>query len=190
MCEWEQECSGNPLLFDPIFARHYIHKRKNCLINKQSMCSKCKLQLGKHLINHNAQNAANSISDSSDSLQFLISKQFFDEATSKDLIKIQEMISETRNHSDANDNLINAQTKQQSDEIFLINESLRKPLLNVANKRLGRQRLNFEQLTPAEQELWNKFEKSDIYKFLTGEKDTAIVLQQLAYIFSHPKSDY
>ncbi len=42
----------------------------------------------------------------------------------------------------------------------------------MANKLLGRQRLNFEQLTPSEQELWNKFEKSDIYEFLSGEKDT------------------
>jgi hypothetical protein len=37
---------------------------------------------------------------------------------------------------------------------------------------LGRQRLNFEQLTPSEQKLWNSFEKSEIYEFLTGEKDT------------------
>ncbi len=46
MCEWEQECSDNPLLFDPIFASRYIKERKNWLINKQSMCAKCKLQLG------------------------------------------------------------------------------------------------------------------------------------------------
>jgi hypothetical protein len=32
--------------------------------------------------------------------------------------------------------------------------------------------LNFEQLTPPEQELWNKFKKSDIYEFLTGQRDT------------------
>jgi hypothetical protein len=128
------------------------------------MCAKCKLQLGEHLINHKVQNAANLISDSSDSLQYLITQDFFDEATSKDLIKIQEMISEARK---TNDNLINAQSKQPVDEIFL-NE----PLLNVANKRLGRQCLNFKQLTPAEPELWNKLEKSEIYDFLTGEKDT------------------
>ncbi len=115
MCEWEQECSDNPLLFNPIFARHYITERKNWLINKQSMWAKCKLQLDKHLINHNVQNAANTISDSSDSLQYLISQQFFDEATSENLIKIQQMISETR---DASDNLINVQTKQQSDKFF------------------------------------------------------------------------
>jgi hypothetical protein len=46
------------------------------------------------------------------------------------------------------------------------------PLLHIANKLLGRQNLNFDQLTPPEQKLWNLFEKSDIYKFLTGETDT------------------
>ena len=65
-------------------------------------------------------------------------------------------------------NLINA---QQTD-IFLINEGLREPLLYVANKLLGRQRLNFDQLTASEQELWNKFKTSDIYEFLAGESDT------------------
>jgi hypothetical protein len=130
------------------------------------MCAKCKLQLGEHLISHNAQNAANLISAASDSLQNLFSKQFFDEATSKDLITIQQMISDVRN---ASDNLINAHTEKPSDEIFSINENLREPFLNVANKLLGRQRLNFKHLTPSEQELRNKFEKSDI---LTGEKDT------------------
>jgi hypothetical protein len=46
------------------------------------------------------------------------------------------------------------------------------PLLHIANKLLGRQNLNFDQLTPPEQQLWNLFEKSDIYEFLTGETDT------------------
>ncbi len=54
MCEWEQECSDNPLLFDPIFARQYIKERKSWLINKQSICAKCKLQLGEHLLDNQA----------------------------------------------------------------------------------------------------------------------------------------
>ncbi len=57
-------------------------------------------------------------------------------------------------------------------EIFLINEELHVPLLHIANKLLGRQNLNFDQLTPNEQQLWNLFKKSDIYEFLTGETDT------------------
>ena len=44
-------------------------------------------------------------------------------------------------------------------EIFLINETLRKPLMHIANKLLGRQRLSFEQLTTPEQNLWSLFEK-------------------------------
>jgi hypothetical protein len=46
MCKWEQECSDNPLLFDPNFACQFIKERQSWLINKQSMCAKCKLQLG------------------------------------------------------------------------------------------------------------------------------------------------
>jgi hypothetical protein len=42
----------------------------------------------------------------------------------------------------------------------------------VANKLLGRQHLNFDQLTASEQELWTKFKTCDIYEFLTGESDT------------------
>jgi len=61
------------------------------------MCAKCKLQLGECLINHQAQPAANTINDS---LQFLISQQFFDEATSNDLIKIQKLISDACSDSD------------------------------------------------------------------------------------------
>jgi hypothetical protein len=44
--------------------------------------------------------------------------------------------------------------------------------LPIANKLLDRQNLNFDELTTPEQNLWNLFEKSDIYEFLTGETDT------------------
>jgi hypothetical protein len=47
------------------------------------------------------------------------------------------------------------------------------PLLHIAKKLLGRQNLNFDQLTPLEHRLWNLFKKSDIYEFLTSETDTA-----------------
>ncbi len=121
ICEWEQEFSDNPLLFDPVFAKRYIAERKSWLINKQSMCARCKLQFGEHLIEKNAQNAANLISTANDSLQNLISKQFFDEATSNDLLQVQNLIREARQASEnlisapnESENLINA----QSDEIF------------------------------------------------------------------------
>jgi len=56
MCNWEQECSDNLLLFDPLFARQYIKERQSWLINKQSMCAKCKLKLGEHLIDSQTAN--------------------------------------------------------------------------------------------------------------------------------------
>jgi hypothetical protein len=52
MCKWEQDCSDNPLLFDPDFARCYISERCSWFINKQSTCAKCKLKLGEHLLDH------------------------------------------------------------------------------------------------------------------------------------------
>jgi hypothetical protein len=167
ICEWEQEFSNDPLLFDPVFAKCYIAEKKSWLINKQSMYAKCKLQFGEHLIEQNTQNTANLNNAANDSLQNLITNQFFDEATSKDLLHIQKLINDKRSASDISinaqkdsENLINT----QSTDIFLISESLREPLLNVASKLLGRQHLNFEQLTTSEQNLWNSFQKSDYRK--------------------------
>jgi hypothetical protein len=48
----------NPLLFDPNFARQFIKECQSWLINKQSMCAKCKLQLGQHLADNQVQNDA------------------------------------------------------------------------------------------------------------------------------------
>ena len=92
----------------------------------------------------------------------------FQELNSQEFIKKQ-------NELRAKQKLINAQETRifnQNDEInsdgeiFLINEMLREPLMHIANKLLGRQRLNFAQLTPPEQQLWSLFEKSDIFEFL------------------------
>ena len=168
MCEWEQECSDNPLLFDPNFAKQFIKERQSWLINKQSICAKCKLQCGQQLVDNQAQNdiqASNSIhqqchhfnqnSHSSENDVFP-----FQEFNSNELIKIQNalrsknnLINEKSDHSVTNNqNLINT-----NDDISLINETLREPLLHIANKLLGRQNLNFDQLTPPEQKLWNLF---------------------------------
>ncbi len=183
MCKWEQECSDNPLLFNPDFACQFIKERKSWLINKQSMCAKCKLQLGEHLINHQNDNTANKIDISehqslgkqchdfnSDAEPNLINNFPFQEFNSKQLVVQQNMLCEKEN---AAQNLIKSDVLKPSNEIFLINNGLREPLLHIINKRLGRQHLNFEQLTAPEQELWSLFETSDIFEFLTGQKDTA-----------------
>jgi hypothetical protein len=189
MCKWEQECSDNPLLFDSIFARQYIKERQAWLINKKSMCAKCKLQLGEHLLDNQA--ASSSIHqqchDFSNNDEIPIAKSDakvfsdnfpFQEFNSKELIKKQNELRNAQNLINSeneahafNQNLINDVINSDG-EIFLINEALREPLMHIANKLLGRQRLNFEQLTPPEQELWSLFEKSDIFEFLTGQKDT------------------
>jgi hypothetical protein len=187
MCEWEQECSDNPLLFDPLFARQYIKERQSWLINKQSMCAKCKLQLGEHLLDNQA--ASSSIHQqchdfsNNDEIPKSDAKVFIDnfpfqELNSKELIEKQNELREARkliktkeNVRAFNQNLINDNEIKSGGDIFLINEALREPLMHIANKLLGRQRLNFEQLTSPEQELWSLFEKSDIFEFLTGQKD-------------------
>jgi hypothetical protein len=154
------------------------------------MCSKCKLHLGEYLIDNQTPNASNSIhqqchdfqqSDNmpnSDSENFL-DKFPFQELNSKELIekqkelrKAQNLINNADNAHVFNQNLISDSDIKYEGDIFVINEALREPLLHIANKLLGRQRLNFEQLTTPEQQLWLLFENSDIYEFLTGQKDT------------------
>jgi hypothetical protein len=53
-----------------------------------------------------------------------------------------------------------------------IAESLREPLMKIAQHLLISDKNGFEQLTPADKQLWSKFATSDIYRFLTGEEDT------------------
>jgi hypothetical protein len=53
-----------------------------------------------------------------------------------------------------------------------IAESLRKPLMKIAQNLLISDKNTFEQLTTEEKQLWTTFKTSDIYRFLTGEGDT------------------
>ena len=108
MCEWEQECSDNPLLFDPNFARQFIKERQSWLINKQATCAKCEIQLGQHVINDQAQNAQTANINQQchhfnlDSNEISDKDAFpFQEFNSKELIKIQNALR-------AKNNLINA----------------------------------------------------------------------------------
>jgi hypothetical protein len=49
-----------------------------------------------------------------------------------------------------NKNRNNESVIKNEGDIFLINEVLREPLMHIANKLLGRQCLNFQQLAPKE----------------------------------------
>jgi hypothetical protein len=53
-----------------------------------------------------------------------------------------------------------------------IAESLREPLMKIAQHLLISDKNTFEQLTPTEKKLWTTFKTADIYRFLTGEEDT------------------
>jgi len=136
MCKWEQECSDNPLLFDPNFARQYIKERKSWLINKQSMCAKCKMQLGEHLIHNETANASSSIHKqchdfqqsenmpNSDSENFLDNFPF-QELNSKELIEkqnemcqMQNLIKNAENMRAFNKKLINDSDIKNEGDIF------------------------------------------------------------------------
>jgi hypothetical protein len=168
MCEWEQECSDNPLLFDPMFVRQYIKECESWLINKQSMCVKCKLQLGQHIVDNQAQDEAPASHIIHQQCHHFHQK---DDSSEKDTFPYQEFNSKVlinvQNSMHVSKNVINAQNSDSSEKIdqeqpsnflietldnetFLINEELHVPLLHIANKLLGRQNLNFNQLTPPE----------------------------------------
>ncbi len=51
-------------------------------------------------------------------------------------------------------------------------ESLREPIMPIAQKLLISDKATFEQLTSTEKQLRTEFETADIYRFLTGEEDT------------------
>jgi hypothetical protein len=114
----------------------------------------------------------------------------FQELNSDELINKQNELRHAQNliNEQREARAVNQNDEIKSDgEIFLINEALRKPLMHIANKLLGRQRLNFEQLTTPEQNLWSLFEKSDIFEFLTGQKDTVPQFENFYTFGAAPK---
>ncbi len=77
------------------------------------------------------------------------------------------------NQTDADQSKFNQKDADQS-EIMAIKAELRGALLSVASKLLKDTDTRLHHLSKAEQDLWNSFEKADIYEFLTGEKDKVV----------------
>ena len=78
-------------------------------------------------------------------------------------------------NNDADPNVFSCdfnKNKADRSEILAIKSELRHSLLSIASKLLKSEDTRLHHLTSAEQQLWNSFEKADIYEFLTGEKDT------------------
>ncbi len=84
---------------------------------------------------------------------------------------VSNVLSAKFNQNDADQSKFNQKDADQS-EIMAIKAELRGALLSVASKLLKDTDTRLHHLSKAEQELWNSFEKADIYEFLTGEKDT------------------
>ncbi len=57
-------------------------------------------------------------------------------------------------------------------KIAAIKEELRLKLTSIASKLLSSEHFNFYDLSDEEQQLWSNFDKSEVYKFITGERDT------------------
>ncbi len=83
------------------------------------------------------------------------------------------------------ENLINQKDADRL-QIATIKEELRQSLLSVAYKLLTNQHITVDQLSQEEQNLWNSYDNTDIYKFLMGEKDTLPELQ-FDWITTEPK---
>ncbi len=56
--------------------------------------------------------------------------------------------------------------------ICAIKEALRDKLVSIASRLLNSQHSKFEDLSEEDQNLWTQFDNSEIYEFITGEKDT------------------
>jgi hypothetical protein len=154
------------------------------------MCAKCKLQVSQNLADNQAQNDAQASSSIHQQCHHFNQNQSssensdkdafpFQEFNSKELINIQKAQREKNNLINATDPLsveLLLRTKNnvssEAETIFLINEMLREPLLHIANKLLGRRNLSFDQLTTSWTNIVESFWNSEIYEFLTGEKDT------------------
>jgi hypothetical protein len=95
----------------------------------------------------------------------------------ENLIKNEDPTSTSSNTSS---NVFSAEFNQKDvdqSEIMAIKAELRGSLLSIASKLLRSEDTRLHHLSLAEQQLWNSFEKADIYEFLTGEKDTILEFQ-------------
>jgi len=92
------------------------------------------------------------------------------DAAAEEILIRNDADPEIKNTARSSTNLI----KNEADPVNIsaIKEELRGSLLSIASKLLKSEHTRLHHLSDTEQQLWNSFEKADIYEFLTGEKDT------------------
>jgi transposase InsO family protein len=149
----EEECYGN--IFEEKFDKYHC---KNCYNGIKTFLSLPNL---KQIFQKTCDNS-------------ICSTTFQNSAAQENLINKN---ADPLQNSAAQENLIKNDADQSENdadqsEIMAIKTELRGALLSVASKLLKDTDTRLHHLSKAEQDLWNSFEKADIYEFLTGEKDT------------------
>jgi hypothetical protein len=61
--------------------------------------------------------------------------------------------------------------KQDQPIILVLKKVFRSSLTSIASKRLSNEHIKLQDLSVEEQNLWQSFDNSDIYKFISGEPD-------------------
>jgi hypothetical protein len=160
----EEECPGN------IFSKNF----------DKNHCSNCQNGIRSLLRVPNLKQILQQFTKRSISAVENVSNEIFlkNAAAQENLIKNDadpNVFSSKFNQTDADPNVFSSkfnQTDADQSEIMAIKTELRGALLSVASKLLKDTDTRLHHLSKAEQDLWNSFEKADIYEFLTGEKDT------------------
>jgi hypothetical protein len=168
-----EECYGN--IFSENFDKNHCSNCRNGISNFLKMPNlKKSLQkfyvgpmCSKELIDVEAEE--NLIKNDADpqNVKLLLKETKNNVHSKADLLNIELLLTETKN------NVISKvdQDKEDQANITAIKEELRGSLLSIASKLLASEHTRLKHLSKAKQQLWNSFEKANIYKFLTGEKD-------------------
>ncbi len=77
-----------------------------------------------------------------------------------------------KEHTYCKKDVINQLKDMDQTTIGTIKEALRVKLVSIASKLLNSEHSKLEDLSEENQNLWKQFDNSEIYEFITGEKDT------------------
>jgi hypothetical protein len=77
-----------------------------------------------------------------------------------------------KEHTYCKKDAINQLKNADQTTIGAIKEALRIKLVSIASKLLNSEHSKLEDLSEEDQNLWKQFDNSEIYEFITGEKDT------------------
>jgi len=85
---------------------------------------------------------------------------------------INALFNLNKEHTYCKKDVINQLKDVDQTTIGAIKEALRVKLVSIASKLLNSEHSKLEDLSEEDQNLWKQFDNSEIYEFITGEKDT------------------